>query len=80
MLWPVGEISSGGYHQLSELLNSAVSGAKSVGSPKILIHLANGWDKNAQASWYKSIQQQGEFTLDDFDIMAVSFCKQKPII
>ena len=73
MLWPVGEISSGGYHQLSELLNSAVNGAKSVGSPKILIHLANGWDWSGLESWFNGVYIPGALDATKVDIIGVSF-------
>ncbi|TFY58553.1 hypothetical protein EVG20_g8098, partial [Dentipellis fragilis] len=41
LLWPVGQISVNGINSVSQLLHSAINGAKSAGSPKILIHLAN---------------------------------------
>ena len=73
MLWPVGEISSGGYHPLSELLHSAINGAKSVGSPKILIHLANGWDWSGLNSWFSNVYVPGALSADQVDIIGVSF-------
>ena len=72
MLWPVGRISVAGYHPLSELLNSAVNGAKSVGSPKILIHLANGWNWSGLSSWFNGVYIPGALDATKVDIIGVS--------
>ena len=73
MLWPVGEISANGYDGLSQLLHSAVNGAKSVGSPQVLLHLANGWDSSGLQSFFKNVFIAGAFSASDFDILGVSF-------
>ncbi|TBU33107.1 arabinogalactan endo-1,4-beta-galactosidase [Dichomitus squalens] len=73
LLWPVGEVSSAGYHPLSELLHSAINGAKSVASPKILIHLANGWDWSGLDSWFSNVYVPGALSADQVDIVGVSF-------
>ncbi|KAJ6481686.1 glycoside hydrolase family 53 protein [Mycena sanguinolenta] len=52
MLWPVGQISVNGYSPLSQLLHSAVNGARSSSSTiRTVIHLANGWDGEGANSW-----------------------------
>lgn len=73
MLWPVGRISVAGYHPLSELLNSAVNGAKAAGSPKILIHLANGWNWSGLSSWFGGVYIPGALDASKVDIIGVSF-------
>ncbi len=73
LLWPVGEISSGGFHQLSELLHSAINGAKAAGNPKILIHLANGWNWSGLNSWFSGVYVPGALQASQVDIIGVSF-------
>jgi arabinogalactan endo-1,4-beta-galactosidase len=72
-LWPVGEISVNGINPVSQLLHSAVNGARSVGSPKIMLHLANGWDSAGLQSFFKSVFIQGALATTDIDIVGVSF-------
>lgn len=38
-----------------------------------MIHTSNGWDKDVQLWFYKSILSFGTFTLDDFHMIGVSF-------
>ena len=74
ILFPVGEISENGFDGLSQLLNSAVHGGLAAGSPKILIHLANGWDWSDLEYWYEGVFSiQGALTASEVDIMGVSF-------
>ncbi|KAH9833702.1 arabinogalactan endo-1,4-beta-galactosidase [Rhodofomes roseus] len=74
LLWPVGEISVNGFDGLSQLLNSAAHGGLSAGTPKILIHLANGWDwSDLQYFWEGVFGIQGALTPSEVDIMGVSF-------
>ncbi|GBE79893.1 Probable arabinogalactan endo-beta-1,4-galactanase [Sparassis crispa] len=75
LLWPVGEVSLNGLEPVSLLLKSAVQGAKSVvGSQRILIHLANGWDWDDLSYWYSGVfGTPGGLTLSDVDVMGVSF-------
>ncbi|KAJ7635102.1 arabinogalactan endo-1,4-beta-galactosidase [Roridomyces roridus] len=73
-LWPVGEISVNGYSGLSQMLHSAVSGARSASSSlRTIIHLANGWDAASVASFYNQIFIAGELSLADVDVMGFSF-------
>ncbi|KAH9937998.1 arabinogalactan endo-1,4-beta-galactosidase [Fomitopsis serialis] len=74
LLWPVGEISVNGFDGLSQLLNSAIHGGLSAGSPKILVHLANGWDwSDLKYFWEGVFGIQGALTQSEVDIMGVSF-------
>ncbi|KAJ7846332.1 endogalactanase [Mycena olivaceomarginata] len=74
MLWPTGRISVNGYSPLSQLMHSAVSGARSSSSTiKTVVHLANGWSGSAVASFYNQIFIAGEFAIADVDVMGFSF-------
>ncbi|VDB84601.1 unnamed protein product [Peniophora sp. CBMAI 1063] len=73
LLWPVGEISVNGINPVSQLLHSAVNGARSVSSPKIMLHLANGWDESDMTWFFKNVFIQGAFATTDLDIIGVSF-------
>ncbi|KAJ7136560.1 endogalactanase [Mycena epipterygia] len=74
MLWPVGQISVNGYSPLSQLLHSAVNGARAASSTvKTVIHLANGWDAAGVSSFYQQIFIAGELALADVDVMGFSF-------
>ncbi|KAJ7248579.1 endogalactanase [Mycena haematopus] len=74
ILWPVGQISVNGYSPLSQLMHSAVNGARSSSSTiKTIVHLANGWDAEGVSSFYDQIFIAGEFALADVDVMGFSF-------
>lgn len=74
MLWPTGRISVNGYSPLSQLMHSAVNGARSSSSTiKTIVHLANGWDAGGVSSFYNQIFIAGEFALADVDVMGFSF-------
>ncbi|KAA1470798.1 arabinogalactan endo-1,4-beta-galactosidase [Dentipellis sp. KUC8613] len=73
LLWPVGQISVNGINPVSQLLHSAINGAKSAGSPRILIHLANGWDWSGLSSFFKGVFIPGALATSDIDIIGVSF-------
>ncbi|KAI0765017.1 arabinogalactan endo-1,4-beta-galactosidase [Fomes fomentarius] len=73
LLWPVGRISVNGINPVSQLLNSAINGAKSVASPKILIHLANAWDWSDISWFFKNVYIQGALSADKVDIIGLSF-------
>jgi arabinogalactan endo-1,4-beta-galactosidase len=74
LLWPVGEISSAGYHPASELLHSAASAVRQ-GSPstKIVVHIANGWDSGSVSSFWNGILVPGALSTSDVDIFGFSF-------
>jgi len=74
ILWPVGQISVNGYSPLSQLLHSAVNGARDASSTvRTVIHLANGWDAEGVSSFYEQIFIPGELALADVDVMGFSF-------
>ncbi|KAI0660764.1 arabinogalactan endo-1,4-beta-galactosidase [Cubamyces menziesii] len=73
LLWPVGRISVNGINPVSQLLHSAINGAKSVGNPKILIHLANGWNWSGLDSFFGKVFIPGALSADQVDIIGVSF-------
>ncbi|THH14750.1 hypothetical protein EW146_g5630 [Bondarzewia mesenterica] len=73
LLWPVGEISVNGFNPVSQLLHSAVNGAKSVASPRILLHLANGWDWSGLSYFFSGVFISGALSTSDIDIVGVSF-------
>jgi len=73
LLWPVGQISVNGINPVSQLLHSAINGAKSAGNPKILLHLANGWDWSDLQWWFSNVFIQGALSEDQVDIIGVSF-------
>ncbi|EMD30414.1 glycoside hydrolase family 53 protein, partial [Gelatoporia subvermispora B] len=73
LLWPVGEISVNGIDPVSQLLHSAVQGAKSAGSPHIQVHLANGWDWSGLDSFFSGVFIPGALSASDIDIVGVSF-------
>ncbi|KAI0776225.1 arabinogalactan endo-1,4-beta-galactosidase [Trametes elegans] len=73
LLWPVGQISAKGIDPVSQLLHSAITGAKSVANPKILIHLANGWNWSGLDSFFGKVFIPGALAADEVDILGVSF-------
>ena len=77
MLWPVGEMSrSGGSKNLATLLHAASAGIKAsklASTPKIMIHLDNGWDWNTQEWWYDTVLGEGPLSSDHFDVQGVSY-------
>ena len=62
-----------GLHPVSELLNSAVNAAKSIADPKILIHLANGWDWSGLDSFFSGVFVPGALSASQVDIIGVSY-------
>ncbi|OMP82154.1 Arabinogalactan endo-1,4-beta-galactosidase [Diplodia seriata] len=74
LLWPLGGTSS--YYNIASLLHSAAWGIKDSNlspTPKIMIHLDNGWDSGTQTWWYGEILGQGPLLTTDFDMMGVSY-------
>ncbi|RYO90942.1 hypothetical protein DL764_008352 [Monosporascus ibericus] len=74
MLFPTGSYNNP--WNLARLLHSAAWGVKdsNLGTqPKIMIHLDNGWNWDTQKWWYDLVLKQGPLTLDDFDVMGVSY-------
>jgi arabinogalactan endo-1,4-beta-galactosidase len=73
LLWPTGQISKNGFNPASQLLHSAASAGRQSSVPKIMVHLADGWDSGSQSWWWKGIQYQGAFSLSDVDLVGVSY-------
>jgi len=74
LLWPLGKTPN--YDNIAQLLKQASAGVKAGGAsptPKIMIHLDNGWSWSEQQSFYDGLLKSGVFTLNDFDIQGVSF-------
>ncbi|CAI7614577.1 unnamed protein product [Penicillium glandicola] len=75
LLWPVGTTSS--YYNIARILHSAAWGVKDSNlatTPKIMIHLDNGWDWSAQSYFYDEVLASGSPLLTtDFDYIGVSF-------
>lgn len=73
MLWPTGQISKNGYNPLSQLLHSSSAAVRSASSSsKIIVHLANGWNRSAMLSFFQQIFIPGAFSTSDYDVMAFS--------
>jgi len=73
-LWPLGSTSN--YSNIARLLHSASAGIKDSKlnpKPKIMIHLDNGWDWNAQKYFYDTVLAQGPLLSSDFDVIGISF-------
>ncbi|KAJ5678699.1 hypothetical protein N7462_006943 [Penicillium macrosclerotiorum] len=75
LLWPLGETSS--YYNIGELLHSGAWGVKDsdlATTPKIMIHLDNGWSWSEQEYFYNTVLNSGsEFVSSDFDYIGVSY-------
>lgn len=74
LLWPVGNISNP--QNIAAILHSASAGIKDSGlspTPKIMIHLDNGWNYGAQQWWYDTILAAGDLTAGDYDVQGVSY-------
>jgi arabinogalactan endo-1,4-beta-galactosidase len=75
LLFPLGDLRTSPYNT-AHLLHSASSGIKDSSlpvKPNIMIHLDNGWSLLSQQNFYASILAAGPFTLDDFDVISVSY-------
>lgn len=74
MLFSTGSTSN--MYNLAEILHSAAYGVKDsdlATTPKIMIHLDNGWNWDTQEWWYTSVLAEGPLSTSDFDIMGVSY-------
>ncbi|KAJ5959720.1 Arabinogalactan endo-1-4-beta-galactosidase GalA [Penicillium vulpinum] len=75
LLWPLGGTSS--YSNIARLLHSAAWGVKDSAlrtTPKIMIHLDNGWDWGSQSYFYNQVLASGSALLStDFDYIGVSY-------
>ncbi|ORX99484.1 family 53 glycosyl hydrolase [Clohesyomyces aquaticus] len=78
LLFPIGQLSkTDGAKNAAALLHSASSAVKSSSmspTPKIMIHLDNGWNWDTQQWWYdKVLSSGGGLSTSDFDIQGVSY-------
>ncbi|PYH99231.1 putative arabinogalactan endo-1,4-beta-galactosidase A [Aspergillus ellipticus CBS 707.79] len=74
LLWPLGETSN--YDNIAKLLHSGAWGVKDsdqTTTPKIMIHLDNGWDWDEQEYFYNTVLATGSFLSSDFDLIGVSY-------
>ncbi|KAJ5123347.1 hypothetical protein N7448_009444 [Penicillium atrosanguineum] len=74
LLWPLGETSS--YSNIARLLHSAAWGIKDsdlATTPKIMIHLDNGWSWSEQEYFYNEVLASGTLVSSDFDLIGVSY-------
>ncbi|KAF2635728.1 glycosyl hydrolase 53 [Massarina eburnea CBS 473.64] len=78
LLFPTGQLSAtDGPKNAAALLHSASQAIKDsdlTTTPKIMIHLDNGWKSDTQTWWYDEVLNSGGgFTTADFDIQGVSY-------
>ncbi|KAJ5550613.1 hypothetical protein N7461_005311 [Penicillium sp. DV-2018c] len=75
LLWPLGSTSS--YSNIARILHSGAWGVKDSNlptTPKIMIHLDNGWSWSDQSYFYNQVLASGsELLSSDFDYIGVSF-------
>ncbi|OJK00528.1 hypothetical protein ASPACDRAFT_78476 [Aspergillus aculeatus ATCC 16872] len=74
LLWPLGETSS--YSNIGALLHSGAWGVKDSNlatTPKIMIHLDDGWSWDQQNYFYETVLATGELLSTDFDYFGVSY-------
>ncbi|KAL4776278.1 Arabinogalactan endo-beta-1,4-galactanase A [Aspergillus nidulans var. acristatus] len=74
LLHPLG--STDHYDNIARLLHSGAWGVKDSSlstTPKILIHLDNGWDLDAQKYFYDTVLATGTLVSTDFDLIGVSY-------
>lgn len=62
-----------GFTPASQLLHSAIAGAMAAGSPKIALHLANGWDWLTLKWWFSGIFVKGALASSELSMIGVSF-------
>ncbi|KAK3711075.1 hypothetical protein LTR37_009862 [Vermiconidia calcicola] len=75
LLWPVGHMDVSSYN-VATLLRAASAGIKGSNmdpTPRIMIHLDNGWNWDTQQWWYDTVLEQGPLASSDFDIQGVSY-------
>ncbi|KAJ5085533.1 hypothetical protein N7532_010304 [Penicillium argentinense] len=75
LLWPLGKTSS--YSNIARLLHSAAWGVKDSSlstTPKIMIHLDNGWSWDQQSYFYDQVLASSTaLESSDFDYIGVSY-------
>ncbi|KAL4959325.1 family 53 glycosyl hydrolase [Aspergillus stella-maris] len=74
VLWPLGTTDN--YGNIASILHSGAWGVKDsdlATTPKIMIHLDNGWDWDAQKYFYDTVLAAGSLESSDFDMIGVSY-------
>lgn len=74
LLWPLGDISN--FDNVAKLLHagsSAVKASHLSETPKIMIHIDNGWSWDQQQYFYDSLLATGILEASDFDLIGVSY-------
>ncbi|KAL3446339.1 family 53 glycosyl hydrolase [Aspergillus insuetus] len=74
LLWPLGETSN--FENIATLLHAGSAAVKSSDlseTPKIMIHLDNGWNWDQQQWFYDSALATGILQASDFDFIGVSY-------
>ncbi|KAL2830623.1 family 53 glycosyl hydrolase [Aspergillus cavernicola] len=74
VLWPLGDISN--FDNIATILQAGSSAVKSsdlAETPKIMIHLDNGWSWDQQQYFYDSVLATGILQSTDFDLIGVSY-------
>ncbi|KAJ6092985.1 hypothetical protein N7486_008274 [Penicillium sp. IBT 16267x] len=75
LLWPLGETPN--YDNIASLLHSGAWGVKDSEletTPKIMIHLDNGWDWSEQEYFYNEVLASStDLVSSDFDYMGISY-------
>ncbi|KAL4944223.1 Arabinogalactan endo-beta-1,4-galactanase A [Aspergillus oleicola] len=74
LLWPLGTTDN--YDNIASILHSGAWGIKDsdlATTPKIMIHLDNGWDWDAQKYFYDTVLASGTLESSDFDLIGVSY-------
>ncbi|OGE58180.1 hypothetical protein PENARI_c001G05116 [Penicillium arizonense] len=75
LLWPLGTTSS--YSNIARILHSGAWGVKDsdlTTTPKIMIHLDNGWSWSDQSYFYNKVLASGSaLASSDFDYIGVSY-------
>ncbi|KAF4124091.1 arabinogalactan endo-1,4-beta-galactosidase [Geosmithia morbida] len=75
LLFPLGDINENPYNT-ARLLHSGAAGIKDSNldpTPKIMLHIDNGWEWSLQEWFYTTLLAEGPLSLSDFDMMGVSF-------
>jgi len=74
LLWPLGGTSS--YSNIASLLHSAAWGIKDSSlspTPKIMIHLADGWSWSEVSYFFNTVLGEGTLVSSDFDLIGLSY-------
>lgn len=74
LLWPLGEVDN--FKNIATLLHAGATAVKSsdlAETPKIMIHIDNGWNWDQQKYFYDSVLAADVLQSSDFDLIGVSY-------